>query len=90
MNMSGESDQNLLIQRIEQFISRKGLNTTRMALRWGIPEAYLVALIEGGRDIDSMSIDSYRKLAAVIGVSPMTAMILAGAITMNDFIDSEY
>lgn len=83
-----QNQDNLLIRKILAFASDKGLSINQVAMNMGLSEVYLNALLNGTRDIKDLPLSGFRKIATELGMPTLSAMVMAGALTMNDFIES--
>lgn len=78
---------NQLIAKLIDHCDRHGLSLDDMAKELCFSEVFLKAMVRGERDIRDLSTDGYRQIAAVLGISCFSALLLAGCLTVDDLVD---
>ncbi len=84
-----EPIENALVKTILSYAETQKLSREELAKELGIVPSYLAALIFGDRRIDDREVRFYRKVASVLGMSCFSTMLLAGALTAEDFSVAE-
>ncbi len=80
---------NQLVETILAYAEKQKLSREELAKELGIVPSYLAALVYGDRRIDDREVRFYRKIASVLGMSCFSTMLLAGALTADDFSVAE-
>ncbi len=76
---------NKLVEAILSHADREGRSIEEVAKATDISRVYLQALIYGRRSFDGLPQQKFRNLAATLGISCFSAMILGGILTEEDF-----
>ncbi len=80
---------NALVKTILSHGEKQKLSREELARELGIVPSYLAALVYGDRRIDDIDVSFYRKFASGLGISCFSTMLLAGALTADDFSVAE-
>lgn len=78
---------NQLVAKLVDHCDRHGLSLGDMAKELCFSEKFLKAMVRGERDIRDLSTDGYRQIAAALGISCFSALLLAGCLTLDDMVD---
>ncbi len=81
--------ENSLVKTILSHGEKQNLSWEELAKELQITPLYLTALVYGDRRIDDREVRFYRKLASALGISCFSTMLLAGALTADDFSVAE-
>ena len=78
---------NPLIAKLLEYGEKQCLSTDEMAEKLGLSAVYLNALIRSKRDIRQLPIDKIRCISAMLDMSCLAALLLAGSLSAEDMVE---
>ena len=78
---------NKLIGKLLAYGDEEGLSVNELAKRIGLTQTYLMSMVRGERDIRDLPINNIKKIAFILGISCLSALVLAGCLNSDDLID---
>lgn len=78
---------NKLIGKLLAYGNMEGLSDEELARQIGLTPTYLTSIVRGERDIRNLPISNIRKIALILGIPCLSALVLAGCLNSDDLVN---